>query len=199
MRLTLWLLALLALPRLLSAYTLTEADYATLKNDILVVHQSEFAFAVSQNDDKPISDAYNLAASPSFWVWRTSLGEKEIYETITSEGTSWDWTTFIQQSVQERDAWNTLFHISIVNPSMPQTRGAFTKIFSGSGQIQVAQRTHLLTISRRPALRAEALFIVPASGTGSTTTPAVMTFENQLRPIDVAHALRGVPLPGVTP
>jgi hypothetical protein len=129
--------------------------------------------------------AYNQPDVPAFWVWRTSLPEQDIYEATTVDGTVWDWTTYIQQTVQERDAWACMFHPGVINPSLPQTRAGYTKIFSGSGALVVAQRTHLLTLSRRQATRAEALF---ATGAGTTAAPALLTFEGLLTESEVEQA-----------
>jgi hypothetical protein len=185
----------LSLPGLVLAQGLTEQQYQSLNTDITITHQAEFATAVAASDFATIAAAYNLQAAPVFWVWRTSLPEKEIYEAITTEGTSWNWTTFIGQSVQERDAWNTQMHPGVINPSLPQTRAMFTKIFSGSGQVQVDQRTHLLTVSRRQALRGEALLANTTGGAGTTAAPASLTYEGKITYIDVNHCISGAPLP----
>lgn len=172
---------------------LTDAQYDVLKTDITVTNQVEFQPLVDALDDQAIADKYNLLASPAYWVWRTSLPEKEIYEATADGGGTWNWTTFKGQTVQERDSWNTMMHPLVINPSLAQTRASYDAIFGGQGA-SATQRNFLLALSRRPALRIEALLIVAASGNGSTATPAVMGYEGQIRAIDIAHALRGVPL-----
>jgi len=82
----------------------------------------------------------------------------------------------------------------VVNPSLSQTRGAFTKIFSGTGA-PLAQQQFLLALSRRKGLRIEALLIIQGSGNGSTATPGNLGYEGQLGPLDAAHAIDNVPLP----
>jgi hypothetical protein len=171
----------------------TEADYVTLNQDITVTNQAEFATAVSTNNDIAIANAYNLLKAPTYWVWRTSLGEKEIYE-ATAEGATWSWSTYKAQTVQDRDCWARMFAPGVVNPALANTRAGWTAIFGGQGA-SLTQVNYLLALSRRTARRIEALLIVPASGNGSTATPSNMRYEGLLTVPDVAHALRGTPLP----
>jgi hypothetical protein len=169
---------------------LTDAQYTTLATDITVTNAAEFAAALAATDDQAIAAAYNLLASPSYWVWRTRVTAQEIYETVTADGTSWSWTIYIARSVGERDAWRELTSVTgFINPSLPNTRQGVADIFSGAGG--AAQRTHLLAIGRRPSRRIEKL---SASGAGSTAAPSVMGAEGELTYRDVAHAVRGVPL-----
>jgi hypothetical protein len=183
------IVSILLVPGLGLCQGLTDAQYTTLQNDILVTHQAEFATPVAQADYATIATAYNQTASPVYWLWRTQLPEKEIYET-TVEGQSWNWTTYIGQSIQERDGWQTMLRPGQINPSLPQVRGAFDKIFSGAGAA-ATQRTYLYTVSRRQALRGEALFADTTSGDGSTATPAQLTKIGNLTYYDVYYALTG--------
>ena len=48
-----------------------------------------------------IAALYNLAASPDFWVWRTSVSRAEIYNTTSADSTTWSWTIYKNQSVEE--------------------------------------------------------------------------------------------------
>jgi len=176
------------------AYTLTDADYQKLQTDITVTHQVEFSTAVANNDDKAISDAYGLVAVPDFWIWRTQLGEKEIYEATSVDNTTWNWATYKSQTVQDRDSWARMMSPGMVNPSLVQTRAGWQAIFGGQGA-SLQQVNFLLSLSRRQALRGEALFADTSGGAGTTAAPATLTFIGYLRPIDIGHALRGVPLP----
>src|SRR5215831_19117488 len=73
-------LFLLLLPGLVAAQGLTDVQYTLLHDDITITHASEFQASVAAADYQPIADAYNLLATGPFWVWRTSLTPKEIYE-----------------------------------------------------------------------------------------------------------------------
>lgn len=171
----------------------TEADYVALKQDITVTNQTEFATAVSTNNYGAIVASYNALQSPTYWVWKTRLSEKEIYES-TVDGVTWNWATYKAQTVQDRDSWSRMFAPGIVNPSLANTRAGWTAIFGGQG-VSATQVNYLLALARQAARRIEALLVVPASGNGSTTTPATMRYEGTITDYDVAHALKGVPLP----
>ncbi len=175
----------------------TNGQKTAFVNDVTVVNQAEFAAAVAASDDQTIANAYNLNATPDYWVWKTSLRAKDIYETTTADATTWSWTTYINRSQGERDGWQELFAVTgMTNPSLANVRQGVADIFSGAGG--ATQRTHLLTIARRLARRAEKLFAIATVGgvgtRGSTANPDTMTFEGLVTFRDVANALRGVPL-----
>jgi hypothetical protein len=176
-----------------AAYVLTEADYATLKTDITVTHVGEFQGALDSADFAAIAAAYNAQATPTFWVWRTLLTEKEIYEARSPDATTWDWATYKGQPAQDRDAWARMMAPGAVNPSLAQTRAGWASIFGLQGP-SGAQVSYLLSLARRLALRAEVLFVVAASGDGSTTTPSTVTWEGQLTARQIYHAITGGPL-----
>lgn len=173
---------------------LTDAQYVALATDITNTHAAEFAAAVAANDDQAIAATYNALASPDFWVWRTSVSKQEAVGATSQDGTTFTWAGngFITRSVQELLCWQELFDNAghAVNPSLANIRQAFADIFSGVGNA-AANRTHLTTVARRKALRIERLF---AAGTGSTGSPGTLTFEGTVSYLDIAHALRGVPL-----
>jgi hypothetical protein len=173
-----------------SAQGLSDAQYLALNQDVLVTNQAEFAAAVAISDFAAIAAAYNLQAAPAFWIWRTQLPAKEIYEATSPENSTWNWTTYIGQSVQERDGWQTMIAPGPLNPSLPQVRDAYTKIFGGTGAA-ATQRAHLLAMSRRQALRGEMLFANTSAGNGTTATPASLTYIGYLTYHDVYFALTG--------
>jgi hypothetical protein len=145
--------------------------------------------ALPLNDDAAfaIAAAFNLAAAPDYWVWKSSVPKGELVNGVGPEGTTFNWTGngFITRSVGEQTAWRELFNgTNTVNPSQANVRQAFADIFSGTGNA-AANRTHLLAMARRKATRAEKLF---ATGTGSTASPAVMGFEGSVSYQDVTSA-----------
>jgi hypothetical protein len=179
--LLLWPLAALAQPSM----TLTETQYAALKADILATP------ALTGLSDQAIADYYNDLATPAFWVWRVSLTEKEVYE-ATVEAASWSWSTYKSQTVQDRDAWASMWRPGAVNPSLKQTRDGWQAIFGGQGA-SATQVNYLLALSRRQANRAEKLFAT-TPGVGSTADPAMLVFVGTLTQRDIAHAVRGASL-----
>jgi len=158
--------------------------YAALLADIAV---DGALAALPHNSDSAdaIATAYRVIASPDFWVYRTTLGEQEIYEATSPAGTTWDWTTYIAQSAREADAWGRMFAKGPMNPSLAQARAGIDKIFAGTGAAVVAQRAHLTALYRRQATRVEKVL---ALGAGSTASPATMRFEGALDLNDVLHA-----------
>lgn len=170
---------------------LTDAQYSTVATDITVTHASEFAEALAATDAQAIAAVYNLLASPDYWVWRTSLSIKEVYETTSGDSTTWSTTAYIARSAAERDAWRDVFAIpGVFNPSLANARAGLADIFSGAPG--AAQRTHLLALGRRTARRIEQLL---ATGAGTTASPSVMGFEGVLGYREVSHAVFGGPLP----
>jgi hypothetical protein len=170
---------------------LTPNQLTALKADILA--DPAFTTGSPALKDTPdgrfaIAAAYNLPAALDFWVWRTYITKNEIVSSTTTDGTTWTWVGngFITRSAGEQAAWTELFNASgSINASLPQVRAAFGDILSGAGNA-AANRTHLLTVARRKATRAEKLF---ASGSGTTGTPGTMTFEGAITFTDVDSAL----------
>jgi hypothetical protein len=172
-----------------SAQGLTDAQYQVLNTDITVTHQAEFATAVAASDYAVIAAAYNLQAAPPFWVWKTLITPKQIYQSVV-EGQKWSWATYKGQTQQERDSWRDMMQPNELDPSLQQTRDGFLAIFGGQGASQV-QVTYLLTLSRRQALRGETLFANTSQGAGTTAAPALLTYQGTLTYNDVYYALTG--------
>lgn len=165
---------------------LTASQLTALKADI-VADATLNAFPNNDDGNFAIAAAYNINASPDFWVWRTRVTKSELVTNVGPEGTTFNWTGngFITRSVGEQTAWSEIFNgEDAVNASLANVRQAFSDIFSGTGNA-AANRTHLLAVSRRKASRAEKLF---ATGTGSTGSPAVLNFEGTITHQDVNTA-----------
>lgn len=165
---------------------LTSAQKLTLKNAILA--EPAVAAFVAAGDDGSIAAYYNESDSPAYWVWRTNVSLTEVTDLPSQDATVFSWTALIARSVQEILVWQDMFKNGYVNPSKDNIRQGFADIFSGNQNSAPAQRTHLLTVARRLATRAERLF---ATGTGSTGSPGTMAVEGNLTPSDVGYALRG--------
>jgi hypothetical protein len=163
---------------------MTPAQLQLLKTDI----QADPAFAaIAHNSDgaDAIAKAYNLAAAPDFWVWRTNVTRADIYHSTSADGTTWNWNTYKAQSVTEQNAWTQMFMGDIANFSLANLRAGVAAIFTGSAQ-QNAQRDHCLSVGRRKATRIEKLL---STGTGSAVSPATMGFEGALSYPDVQESM----------
>jgi hypothetical protein len=165
---------------------LTEAQYDQLAADIaadpvlrLLPHNGDSAVMVK--------DAYNLLATPAFWVWKTMLQEQEVYEATVDGTQRWSWATYKGQSVQDRDAWARMWAPGAVNPALQQTRDGWLAIFGGQGASQV-QVNYLLALARMQATRAEKLFADTSQGAGTTAAPATRTHQGPLTAWDVEQA-----------
>ncbi len=183
---------------------LTDAQYTALGIDVTVTNAAEFGCtgtppnAVCTSDDQTIANAYNLNAAADCWVWRTNVSKGDIYFQTSVDATTWSWATFINQTAGEKSGWVEMFYNNTVNFALPNVQTSITTIFGGTGA-PATQRTHIYTIARKKTKRGEKLFKLD-SGTGittgncSTTTPSTMTFEGDIRRIDIAHVLRNSPL-----
>lgn len=178
---------------------LTDAQLPAFKT--LITTDPVFADALAVGNDTEVARLANEAASPTYWVWKTSIFESEITRQPSADATVWSWTAYIARSQGERDAWARLFvgGGSGMNPSLTNVRQGVADIFSGSANSAPAQRTHLLAICRRAATRAEKLYAVAATGPGNdgvannrgtTTNPDALGFEGKVTEDDVARAKR---------
>lgn len=162
---------------------LTPDQLAVLAHDITA--NPAFATLPKNADGADVvKTAYNLTASPDFWVWQTRLAKKIVYDHRSPADTLWNWATFISQPAGEKDAWTELFEEGYADFALQQNREAVVTIF-GTGPGAAAQRTHILAAARRLATEAEALF---ATGPGTPAAPATMTFEGLLTISDVEQA-----------
>lgn len=125
-----------------------------------------------------IAAAYNLPASPSFVVWRTSVTTDEIMNN------GFVWTVVDGLTAGKARIWDWMTRLGTINPAKANIRQGLTDAFGSGTAMATAITPHL----KRNATRAEKLF---ASGTGSDASPATMTFEGNLSYFDVLQARGG--------
>lgn len=178
--------------------TLTLAQLQALKA-FIAADPTLDAFPHNADGAIDILPLLNVNAAPDYWVWRTSVTKNEYTNTVSPDGTTFNWTGagFITRSVGERDAWRELFNgagvgNNAVNPSLANVRQAMQDIFSGATAPAPANRTHLLAMSRRKARVGEKLFAIATvggSGTrGSTANPDTMSPEGTITAANVLDA-----------
>lgn len=140
---------------------LTDAQLDTLKTWL--------SANASGLQDQAAADLLNASASPSYWVWRSSISESEVTRGTSADLTTWSWPAYIARTQGERDAWARLFMGGVGGmwPYLASVRTGLQDIFSGSANSAPAQRTHLLAICRRTATVGEKLFAVAATGPGN--------------------------------
>src|SRR5574340_1262177 len=120
---------------------LTTPQQQTLKALALAdATASQYVTSPSADNDRALADWFNGAGACV--VWRTSVPIRDIYDKTSATGTVWDWTAYIANTTAaERDAWDAMSKQGgTINPSLPQVRDGWSKIFSGTGTAVVAQR-----------------------------------------------------------
>lgn len=162
---------------------LTDPQKAAIKADILASPDLNSQPNTPDGADA-IAKLYNLPAAPDFWVWRTNVTRSDLYHTTSPDGTTWDWAVYKNQSQGEQGAWVQMFMGDQANFALPSLRAGIAVIF-GNTAPQTAQRNHCLSVGRRKATRIEKLL---AAGTGSTVSPATMSFEGAITFQDVQDA-----------
>lgn len=164
---------------------LTPEQKAALKAAALA--EPSIATCISGGNDVCVTTWFNTAST--FVVWRNSVTQNE-YQS-RENGTTFNWSGaggFIARSQGERDAWRTMFQAGAVDPSKANVLAAFNDIFSGAGAGAVANRAHLLSVSKRMATNAEKVL---ATGTGTDASPGKLTFYGTISLSETSSILRG--------
>ena len=151
------------------------AQLTTLKTSIAA---DPALVALGQSPDAAfaVAAAYNLPATPDFWVWRTRIAAREVRKNVV-------WTEYIGRSVGEKSAFELMMFDGELDGSDPNIRTGILDIFAGG--TATTTRTNLTALAKRLATRSEKLF---AAGTGTNATPATMAVEGDLNYQDVLDA-----------
>lgn len=156
---------------------LSSSQLATLRTAI----NADATLAAQPNNDDgavAIAAAFNVAASPSFTVWKTDVTRDAILNAVTYS------PEFISNTSQgERDAFAVILTQSVINMALPNIRQGFADIFSGA--TKATSRQAISAAGKRLATRAEKLFADTSGGAGTNGAPATMTFEGQITISDV--------------
>lgn len=171
------LFALLVALSFCAQAALTTQQVATLRTDILA---SELSAQCVPTGDGPfnIATAYNLAKSPAFTVWKSSVPTSQVGIAMNSTELA-GLTTANTNRLQVL----AMFSGGSFNPSNANVRAGFDDIYSGAGG--TTTRAALAVLWKRLATRQEALF---ATGTGSDAVPATLVVEGALTVADVIRA-----------
>lgn len=151
-----------------STNILTQGQLAMLKADIMA-DPVLAGWAATGRMAQEIADAYNLPASPNWTVWRTVVSPIEWAGAIVGGGGA---TQLDGLTASKRDS---LFYAVSwdLDPSVAAVRTALDDFCGSQNTLKAAVQA----VQKRNATRAEKLF---SSGTGSTASPATMTFEGML-------------------
>lgn len=156
---------------------LTSPQRQALLTDITVTNTAEFADRVAASEDQLIANAYNVPASPDFWVWKTSVSAKEY---TGANSIVWTEINTLPAGKVRIFEWLSGGLTRDINPADPNVRAGIDEAFGPSS----TTLTNLRVIERRLATRAERLF---ATGTGSIASPGTLTFEGRLFGRDIAQ------------
>lgn len=130
---------------------------------------------------KPLHDAaddvglaaYFNADTVTFIVWRTAVTKEEL-----TQNDLFDWTRVDNLSVGKARIWDLMFNNSTnsINPSKANVRAGIAAAWTGTAADNAVQAA-ILAQCKRSATRAERIL---ATGTGTTGTPAVLTFQGSI-------------------
>jgi hypothetical protein len=144
---------------------LTTAQKATIKADVL----ANFPNAPNTVDgSQPIADAYNAAASPTYWVYKSVVSVGEV-------GDAFDSTEVAGLTTADTSRLQTFAQYAPTgfNFSRQDRRKGFTIVFSGAGGAKTTANLDLLW--RRAATVLEKLLATASAGNtgarGATTNP----------------------------
>lgn len=163
---------------------LTDAQLLLFRTALLAETDQELV-AYRTNGQTPLIAEWYSRFTPTYWVWRSDVSRSEIYNNISPDGTTWNWTTYKNQGATEQNAWVQMFMGDRADFSKANLRAGVAAIFAGSAQAN-AQRDHVLSMGRRLARKIEQIMAV---GAGTTLAPASMGYEGQLSEYDVTRAL----------
>lgn len=155
----------------------TQQQLSVLKNDILA-DPTLAAWAATGRMAQEIADAYNVIVSPAWIVWRTNVPSDELYNAIfeTNGGLQLDALT-----ASKRDSLFKLIDRDL-NASIPAARANVDDYCGSQNNLKAA----IQAVEKRSATRAEKLF---STGTGTSASPATMSFEGELTYQQVEAAL----------
>jgi hypothetical protein len=160
--------------------SLTDPQLATLKTAINA--DPQFADEIALQDWPAIANTLNEVLSPAFVVWRSNVTRNDIYTKQSPEGTLWDWTIYMTQTVPQQGAWVEMFNSGQLNMALPNIRTGVEKIYGLSN----ASTTHVKAVGKRSSTYGEKVF---ATGAGTLATPATMAVEGAISATDVQKAM----------
>ena len=177
--------------------TLTPAQCATLKTNI--TNDATLTTARTNRQDQVIADAYNVNATPTYYVWKSQVNRDDVMFSIGEGGTKFDTagTGYVTRTVQELMLFESVYNkaTGYMNPMNEQQRDSFINSMSGATAPAPANRTHVQNVIRRLASRGERLFVDTTTqpctgGTGNKPNgPCLMTFEGPVLTTHIACAL----------
>lgn len=162
------------------------AEITILRTKLLAETDPAIVAARDARNDTECANLLNAITTSV--VWRNNVTRAEIYHSTTDATlaggtpTTWNWTTYKQQSVPEQNAWVQMFMGESADFTLPNLRAAVGAIF-GAGNAQTA---HVAATAKRFARKGETYFITGAATVGS---PAVPSWTGMVTIDDIGRAL----------
>lgn len=141
--------------------------------------EPSIASCITAGNHVCITDWFN--SNSTFIVWKTEVSTSEIYA-----DTGFDFTLVDGLTAGKRDQWaNFLLKLGVFNPSKSNIRAGIADVWSGTAA-KVAVQNAILNLSKRAATFTEKTL---ATGTGTSLSPGVLTFEGAISISDVVEVL----------
>ena len=162
--------------------TLTPEQLATVKTDILASADMN-TLPANSDGSFAIAALYNKPASPTYFVWRSSVPMSEIMRN------GFDWTFVDNLTIGKARIWEWMQLTGTISPLEPNVRAGVIAVFTTAGM--ASMRLGIFGHCQRAATRLEKLLAV--SGSGTTTSdqgigPATMGYEGTISYQAIAEA-----------
>lgn len=140
---------------------------------------------LTSDGDFDIAVLLNMEATPTYYVWKTSVGTDGIMQN------GFDWTRVDNLTVGKARIWDWITRLPTINPSLPNVRAGVEATFSVEAA-DAPNRAAVYGHCQRPATVVEKLFAV---GPGTTSTnhgvgPSTMAIVSPISYDDVGQARR---------
>lgn len=150
--------------------TLASAEFTQPQKDLLntaIRAEPSIATCVTEGNDGCMADWLN--STSTFVVWKTALQEVDVLQSD-----AFNFSLVDSLTAGKRDEWsNFLFREGKCNPSKANIRAGLLDIWSGTAA-KTSVYNEIISLSKRNASQAEKVL---ATGTGTTATPEILTFE----------------------
>ena len=158
-----------------AAGQLTDAQAQTLVAALRADADPGVAAALAARNDTEVARLYNLDSS--FVVWRTSISPAEYREAIV-------WTAVDGLTAGKARIWDWITQgmTAPIDASKTNIRQGIADAWGATSATGLA----LQAVAKRPASKTERLFV---TGTGTTASPGLLTWEGPLTVNDVSNAL----------
>lgn len=165
---------------------MTPEQILNLRTKLLAETNPAIVAARDSRNDTECANLLNQVTTSV--IWRNNVTRAEIYHGTSNatlaggSSTTWNWTTYKNQSVPEQNAWTQMFMGEFADFTLPNLRAAVGAIFGAAN----AQTLHVAAVAKRFARKAETYFL---SGTATVALPGVPTWTGLVTPDEIGQAL----------